>query len=145
MKKVIYKRWHDLLDMPKKDKAWHENDVADEYQELQEATGLISRWSEYSDVVYTVTRGRWSGHDIESPLSPAKFMFGSIYMFPKCTMRYLFFRRAGRRAGAEQPLKEVRNPKKTHKLHYIAKKYNLDPDEFTAICERQLRYWMIPK
>lgn len=145
MRKVTYKKWHDFLDMPKEDKAWHENDIADEYKELEEARGFINRWSEYSDVVYTVTRGRWSGHDLGSPLSTGKFIYGSIYMFPKTTLRYLFFRRAGKKARAKQPLREVRNPKKTHKLHHIAKKYDLDPEEFALICKKQLRYWLLPK
>lgn len=54
--------WHSMLDMPKHDDAWHRQDVADEMKELAEAKGFFWRWSERSDVVYTVTRARWSGH-----------------------------------------------------------------------------------
>lgn len=145
MRKVVYGRWHDLLDMPKQDKSWHINDVADEYQELAEAVGWLDRWSEYSDVVYTVTRGRWSGHDIESPLTRGRFIYGSIYMFPKYTLRNMFFRRAGKKAGAARPLREVRNPKKLHKLHHLAEKYEVEPDQFIAICEKQLHRWPLLK
>lgn len=66
---IIIHRWHTHLDMPKHDLAWHEQDVADELQELQEARGLIDRWSEYSDICYTYTRARWSGRqDMRSPI-----------------------------------------------------------------------------
>jgi hypothetical protein len=145
MKHVVYRKWHDVLNMPKKTKEWHEQDIADEYAELDEAVGPINRWSEYADVVYAVTRGRWDGHDIHSPLSGGLFMYGSLYMFPKYTLRYMFFRRAGKKLQSARPLHEVRNPKKVHKLHYIASKYDLDPEEFAAICKRQLRYWPLLK
>lgn len=145
MKHITYKHWHDILDMPKKTKKWHEDDLADEFTELDEAKGLINRWSEYSDVVYTLTRARWSGHDIVSPLTSGQIIYGSLYMFPKYTLRFLFFRRAGNKLGATRALREVRNPKKIHKLHHIAKKYNLDPDAFTEVCKRQLRHWPLLK
>lgn len=145
MKHIIYKRWHDFLDMPKKTRQWHIDDVADEYAELDEAKGPINRWSEYSDVVYTITRSRWDGHDIESPLTNWQFAYGSLYMFPKYTLRFAFFKQAGKKLGAKQSLHEVRNPKKVHKLHHIAGKYDLDPADFTATCKRQLRYWPLLK
>ena len=145
MKNTVYRKWHDILNMPKKDQQWHEGDIADEYAELDEARGPINRWSEYADVVYAVTRGRWDGYDIPSPLSRALFIYGSLYMFPKYTLRYMFFRRAGKKLHASRPLHEVRNPKKTHKLHYIAAKYELDPAAFAAVCEKQLRYWPLLK
>lgn len=145
MEKLVFKRWHDLLNMPKRDKMWHIKDIAAEHQELQDAEGWINRWSEYSDVAYSVTRGRWSGHDIESPLNRREFYYGSIYMFPKYTLRYMFYRRAGKKLGARRPLHEVRNPKKLNKLHHIAKEYDLDPHEFAALCEKRLRYWPLLK
>lgn len=145
MKHITYKQWHNLLDMPKKDEQWHKEDIADEYTELDEARGPINRWSEYSDVVYTVTRARWDGYDFASPLSKGLFLYGSLYMFPKYTLRYLFFRQAGKKLRSSRPLHEVRNPKKTHKLHHIASKYDLDPAKFAAICEKQLRYWPLLK
>ena len=143
--KVTYKLWHELLNMERHDEPWHVNDVADEYQELLEARGWVNRWSEYSDVVYTVTRGRWGGHDIESPLARWQFIYGSVYMFPKMTSRYLFFRRAGKRAGAGRVMREIRNPKKVHKLEKLAKLYEVEPEVFVGICERQLKYWPLLK
>lgn len=145
MRRIIYKRWHDLLGMPKYDKTWHKNDVAAEYQELLEAKGWVNRWSEYSDVTYTVTRAWWSGHDIQSPLTHWQFIYGSAYMFPKHGLRFLFYRRAGKVLGSAIPLREIRNPHKPHKLRHIANTYNLDPNEFTAICNKQLRYWLLLK
>jgi hypothetical protein len=135
--------WHSLLGMPRHDKAWHEQDLADELGEYNEETLLLKKWSELSDVVYTCTRSRWSGHDIAFPLAGWQYPLGVLYMIPKYTGRYLFFRNAGKRAGSHQPLREVRNPKKTHKLHHIAKKYDLDPIKFQQICEQQLKHWLL--
>lgn len=57
MKKIINK-WHSILDMPKKDYHWHQTDVQEELKELEEAEGLVNKWSELSDVAYTSTRAR---------------------------------------------------------------------------------------
>lgn len=136
-------KWHSLLQMPKHDKAWHENDLADELAEYAEETKLIMKWSELSDVVYTCTRGKWSGHQITFPLKRWQYYVGIVYMIPKYTLRWWFFKRAGKRAGSESVLHEVRNPKKTHKLNYIAEKYNLDSKIFQEICEKQLKHWVL--
>lgn len=131
--------------MAPKDLAWHEEDIAGELQELAEAEGLIDRWSEYSDVVHTVIRTRRDGFMVDFPLTRLQCLYGSVYMFPKYTLRFFFFRRAGKKAGGKTILREIRNPKKIHKLHHIARKNGLDPDEFTAICTKQLRYWPLLK
>lgn len=139
---MIY-AWHELLRMSKHDRAWHLADLADEQAEYEEETNIFKKWSELSDVVYTCTRGRWSGHQIDFPFSWWKFGLGSIYMFPKYTGRWLFFRAASKKALATSKIREVRNPKKTHKLYHIANKYNLDPVTFQLICEKQLRNWIL--
>lgn len=138
---MIVQKWHAWLDQPVKDKVWHESDIADELRELSESKGLVSRWSEMSDVVYTVARRRWDGYDLSYPISRAQVVLGYIYMYPKYTSRSMFFRSAGRKAGATRPLQAVRNPKKLEKLHKIAENHGLDPEVFTAVCERQRRYW----
>lgn len=142
---ITFRWWHNLLDMERKDEEWHLQDVQDELAELKEASGFIDRWSEYSDVVYTVTRGRWGGFNTPSPLGKWQFMYGSIYMFPKYSMRWLFFNRAGVKADSKRKMTEVRNPQKLHKLEHIANKYNVDSKHFTDICRRQLRYWPLLK
>lgn len=138
---MIVQKWHGWVKQPVYDRAWHEADVADELQELREARGLVHRWSEMSDVVYTVTRGHWSGHNLTYPIPRRQIMLGYIYMYPKYTSRTLFFRQAGRKAGAMQPLRSVRNPHKIHKLETIARENGLDPDLFVKICQDQLKRW----
>lgn len=132
---IAFKTWHSLLDMEQKDEAWHIEDVADEMVELSEASGFIDRWSEYSDVVYTVTRARRGGYELKSPLKRRQFLYGSIYMFPKYSSRWLFFNRAGRKLGAKRKVTEVRNPQKLRKLEHIANKYGLEPQEFITVCQ----------
>ena len=134
-------RWHAYLAMSRHDQAWHENDMADELAEYHEETHWFKKWSELSDVVYTTTRSRWDDCPLAFPLQPYQYYLGIVYMIPKYTLRWYFYRTAGRKAGAARELHEVRNPHKTHKLHHIAAKYDVDPRLFQTICERQLRYW----
>jgi hypothetical protein len=128
----LINKWHDMLDMPKYDEAWHKQDIADELAEYEEASGLIDTWSELSDIAYTYTRAKWSGHNtIMFPLSKTKLGIGLLYMFPKYTLRWRFFRKLGHQFDTSLHISEVRNPKKVEKLKVIAEKYNLDPQQFT--------------
>lgn len=137
--------WHDLLKMPKHDEAWHRQDIADELLELKEARNFLERWSELSDIAYTYTRAHWSGYKIKRPLGLGAFVWGLIYMFPKYTLRWLFYRIVGRRVDPVVKLTEVRNPKKVEKLHEIALRYHLDPIRFETEAKRLLRYWPLLK
>ncbi len=139
-KTMITKYWHNWLGMKKHGLAWHQADIDDELTELNEAHSFIERWSEKSDVVYTYTRARWAGHqDINFPLITSDYLVGWVYMIPKYSMRWFFFKTAGRKLDAE--VHAVRNPRKIYKLHEIAEKNKLDPLEFEKICVAQLRYW----
>lgn len=143
---MIINLWHSVLDMPKHDLEWHKQDIRDELEELEEAKGLIYHWSEMSDVVYTYTRAKWSGHkDIKWPLNRFFFPIGLVYMFPKYTLRWAFFRKLGNKMNSEKKLTEVRNPKKVEKLGDIARRYNLDEEKFKEEASRLMRYWMFLK
>ncbi len=129
-----------MLQMPKYDEVWHRQDMADELLEYQEAEGFLDTWSELSDVAYTYTRAKWSGHTtIDFPLSRTKLYVGILYMLPKYTLRWKFFRDLGHKLNKDINISEVRNPKKTHKLHTIAEKYNLDPEQFTTEAKRLMK------
>ena len=132
--------------MPKHDLDWHRQDMKDELEEFADAKGFVHRWSEISDVVYTYTRGRWSGHkELCFPLSRKKFLWGLLYMFPKYTFRWLLFYIAGKKLGAKQKVTEVRNPKKLHKLDDIAERNGINVKEFRDYISRKLRYWPLLK
>lgn len=135
--------WHTMLDMKKYDRAWHEQDIADELSEYHEETRFLKKWSELSDVSYTYSRAKWSGHTLEFPFSKWHLVAGVMYMIPKYTGRWLFFKKAGKRAGSKEPIREVRNPRKVHKLHTIAKRYDIDTEAFQEICEQQLKRWIL--
>lgn len=137
----LINRWHDILNMPKYDEAWHRQDMADELAEYEEAHGFIDTWSELSDVAYTYTRARWSGHrNIDFPFSKAKLTIGLLYMIPKYTLRWRFFRELGHQFDKNISISEVRNPKKTEKLKVIAQKYNLDPEVFQQKAQKLIRF-----
>lgn len=142
---LIYK-WHSYLSMPKYDINWHLQDIKDELEELKEAKGWIYKWSEISDVVYTYTRAKWSGHNqIEFPLKKIHFYVGLLYMFPKYTLRWKFFRKIGKKFNKDLNISEVRNPRKIHKLEEIAKRYNLDSDEFKNEAQKLKKMWIFLK
>jgi len=132
--------------MPKYDLDWHENDIKDELEELKEAKGLIHKWSEVSDVVYTYTRANWSGHNkLVFPLKKTHFYIGLIYMIPKYTLRWKFFRKIGKSFDKNLKINEVRNPKKIEKLERIANKYNLDVDLFKDKVQKLSKKWVFLK
>jgi len=136
----ITSRWHNLLNMPKHDEEWHRQDIKDELEEYEEATGIINTWSELSDVAYTYTRAKWSGHkNITFPLSRVQLFFGLLYMFPKYTFRWRFFRKLGYSFNEKLHINEVRNPRKIHKLNAIAERYHLDSNEFQNRAEKLLK------
>ncbi len=134
-------KWHAWLGMRSHTKTWYEKDMVDEINEYSEELKLFKKWSELSDVVYVYTRSKWNGHELKFPFKKWQYYIGIVYMLPKYTDRWLFYRIAGRKAGAIEGLHEVRNPKKTHKLHHIAKKNSLNEKKFQSICEKQLKYW----
>ncbi len=135
-----------MLDMPKKDFGWHQNDVAEELQELKEAKGFMHKWSELSDVVYTSTRANWSGHEnIKYPLGKISFWVGLLYMFPKYTLRWKFYRVLGKKIGKNVKITEVRNPKKLEKLQKIARKYNLDEKQLEVEAKKLMKRWIFLK
>ena len=133
--------WQNMINMPQQDCVWHEQDLAEEMAEYYESQSTIMKWSELSDVVYACSRARWSGHIIRFPLKPWQYVLGAVYMYPKYTSRWLFFRRAGKKLAASSSVDEVRNPTKTAKLHSIAKRYGLNKHHFQRVCEKQLKYW----
>jgi len=139
-------KWHSILDMPKNDLDWHKADISDELEELNEAKGLINKWSELSDVAYTYTRAHWSGHtSIKYPLSKINFYVGLLYMFPKYTLRWKFYRVLGKKIDKNIKITEVRNPKKIEKLKVIAQKYNIDGEKFTQEAKKLMKRWIFLK
>ena len=120
--------------------------MLDELRELEEARGLFYRWSELSDVVYTYTRARWSGHrDIVFPFGRMNFYFGCLYMFPKYSLRWKFFRVLGKKIDKNLNIAEVRNPEKTEKLSDIAMRYGLDPVKFKEEADKLKNKWFFLK
>lgn len=139
-------RWHSYLDMPKNDLDWHRKDIEDELLEFKQAKKFFDKWSEISDVVYTYTRAKWSGHtDINFPLSRSYFYVGLLYMFPKYTLRWRFFRAVGKKIDSDLNIKEVRNPRKSEKLDVMAEKYNLDKIQFKTEVNILIKKWILLK
>ena len=142
---MLIKYWHSILDEPKESFDWHQNDVNEELQELVESNGFIHWWSELSDVAYTYTRAKWSGHKLKRPINIWLFNFGLIYMFPKYTLRWKFYNTLGKKFDKNLHITEVRNPVRIEKLDHIAKKYNLDPIKFKSEAQKLMKWWVFLK
>ena len=140
---MIINLWHSWLDMPKLSRQWHINDINDELEELKEASGLINRLSEKSDVVYTYTRLKWTGfNNFKWPLRRLDYVLGTLYMFPKYTLRYLFYLYVGKRLDKSKRVKCVRNPRKPQKIYNGAIENKIDPEKFVAECKKIYRFWI---
>lgn len=136
--------WHNLLNMPKFDRTFHQQDIDDELKEFHEEKGIIPVWSEASDLVYTYTRGKWSGHrDLQFPIAWYWYPIGALYMYPKYTFRWMFFRKIGNKFGKK--IIEVRNPKKVEKLHVLAERYGIEKYAFANECKKLLKWWPLLK
>jgi len=145
MEKLI-NRWHSVLDMPKHDLTWHERDILDELAEFGESKGLIHRWSELSDVVYTYTRAKWSGfNEVKFPFKKRYFYVGLLYMIPKYSLRWKFFRILGKKFDKNLKIAAVRNPNKNQKLVAIATRYKIDPEQFKTEAEKLKKKWIFFK
>ena len=139
----VLRMWHDHLGMPIESQKWYEQDLRDEMAEYHEEKFGILKLSELSDVVYTCSRAAWNGYSLTFPFSPVMYALGAAYMLPKYTLRWAFFKKAGNRAGSSLQLRDVRNPRKTHKLRLIANENSIDPDVFERVCKAQLKYWLL--
>ncbi len=140
---MLIHTWHSLLNMEKYSKQWHVNDINDEFAELQSANSLLHKWSEYSDVCYTFSRARWSGYEVDLPITRYMYYVGLVYMFPKYSLRYMFYRRIGKKFG--KTLCEVQNPSKRAKLEKIANRNDIPADQFVDTCNKLLRFWPLLK
>lgn len=143
---MITRIWHSVLGMEQKDEAWFRKHIRQELIELMEAQTVMEKWSELADVVYAVTRAKWNKHErIQFPLTKRAYAVGWVYMIPKHTSRWLFYRVAGGRVRRGVRMKVVRNPLRTEKLHAVAQKYEVDPARFEHVCKQQLRWWPLLK
>jgi len=144
--KSLINKWHSYLDMPKYDLTWHEQDIQDEFEELNEARGIINIWSELSDIVYTHSRAQWSGHkNLKLPINNFQYFIGLLYMFPKYTLRWKFYIALGKKIDDKLELREVRNPKKIEKISRIAQKYNLDEKILIIEAKKLMKNWIFLK
>lgn len=134
-------RWFDWLAVPrhKQDVAWHQEDQSSELKEFQEATSWLSRWSESSDVVFTNLRSHWDEVFLEFPLSRWRFATGYAYGLFKYTLRFLFYRRLGKKFGKD--VRAIRNPARIEKLRTLAEMHGIDPDTFVAEAKRMRYFW----
>jgi len=73
-----------------------------------------------------------------------KLSLGLMYMFPKYTLRYFFWRAVGRGCGGVA-ICEVRNPNKAHKRAAIARQYGVEVDVLERSYQRtRVFFFLLP-
>jgi hypothetical protein len=132
--------WHKLLGLRRQvSPEWHRARLTEEKAELIEATGLIDRMSEGSDVIFAISRAHHDGFLMNEQLPPlGRNLHLYLYMLGKFTMRWAFYRTAAWLSGAPDVngVREVINPKKDYKLVEVAGRHDIDVDKFKTIAVR---------
>lgn len=139
-----YTWWFNTLNLPTKPRKNFDRYLSEELEELSLANGFWERMSEKADIVYLAHRAHWHGYaDVVCPLGKSDQITTVPYMLLKHSSRWLFYRRAGHKLDNNVHICSVRNPKKTEKLERVARQWGLDENEFIAVCQKQLRYWVL--
>lgn len=136
--------WVGLLGLKRQvPRSWHVDRLREEKQELQEAVTLLEKLSEASDVLFSISRAQYDGFYIQPlpSLSDPKYTLAYLYMLSKFSSRCLFYITVSILFRAPHTVREVVNPTKIDKLHQVAIRHQLDPVQFTQMCQKLLRLW----
>ena len=138
--------WYRMLGLKREAPAlWHRARLREELRECREAPTLILKLSEYSDVVFTISRADYDGFQIGKVphfLTVRNFSVYA-YMLSKFTMRWSFYRTLAylckvphwRRVG------EVVNPGRDVNLELVANRHGIDLENFKSVGRRLRRWW----
>lgn len=136
--------WHGGLGLQRQVlRSWHCDRLREEELELREARTYLEKISEASDVLFSISRARHDGFDIQ-PLPSffdRRYMLAYLYMVGKFSSRWLFFMSASLLCRAPHAVREVVNPTKDEKLLQVATRHRIDPIRFTRVCRKLLRIW----
>ncbi|RKU45485.1 hypothetical protein DL546_008301 [Coniochaeta pulveracea] len=121
---LLLSKWHKMLNLPRQAcPAWHRDRLLEEQIELQQAKGTIARLSEFSDIIFAISRAHSNGYLFDRQLPPLRANWHVYsYMFSKFTLRWSFYRTAAWlcRAPNVDGVREVINPAKDYKLAEVA-------------------------
>lgn len=139
--------WHSMLDLPRPaSRSWYSDRYNEELIELAEATSTLDKISEESDVFFAAIRAKHDGFPIaELPDFQARHALIYGYMLCKYTSRWAFYWTLARLCGApaDSKVREVVNPTKDSKLELVARRHNIDPDQFKAMGRRLRQVWLL--
>jgi hypothetical protein len=138
--------WLKMLNLPRQTQAsWHRDRLREELQELRLAKTTLSRLSEASDVLFSLTRAQHDGFALRQIPSLSGYQIGPIcvYMLAKFTSRWFFFKVADCVCKKKQwsSIREVVNPSKDEKVASVAFRHRIDPKEFQRISRGLRRIW----
>ncbi|KAL4985538.1 hypothetical protein BDW68DRAFT_189613 [Aspergillus falconensis] len=147
MSTPLLKKWHTLLGLSRKPElAWHRSRLTEELLERRMAATPLSRLSETSDILFTLSRAQHDGFSIYFRPSWSRTYNGlaKIYMLSKFTSRWGFYRVAAYCAGKRdwRAVREVVNPRKRAKVDEVALRHGIPTRVFRRVCARLL--WVLP-
>ncbi|GKZ21541.1 hypothetical protein AbraIFM66951_006723 [Aspergillus brasiliensis] len=147
MSNQFRRKWHTFLNLPRQSNiSWHKNRLSEELLERRKATTPLTRLSETSDILFTLSRAQYDGFPL--PFRPSwSWTFNALasgYMLGKFTSRWWFYRVAAYYAGKHdwRAVREVVNPRKGAKLDEVAGRHGMDKGNFGRVGRRLL--WVFP-
>ncbi|KAK7752274.1 hypothetical protein SLS62_005810 [Diatrype stigma] len=135
-----------MLGLPQFPQAWYRDRLQGELQERREAKTPLAKLSETADVFFIITRAQNDGKPVrELPPFAISHLLIYAYMVAKLTLRWGFYRVAGYLCKSKgeryEPIREVVNPAKNHKLYTVAARHDVDDEEFVQKCIWLRRVW----
>ncbi|CAZ84861.1 unnamed protein product [Tuber melanosporum] len=142
---ALLRRWHRMLGLSRQSPpSWYRDRLREELQERRTAKTSLRKFSETSDVIFSISRARYDGFPVRTlpPFVASRDALLYTYMLAKYTLRWKFYRTAAILCNAPcDKVREVINPRKDHKLDEVASRYQIDPVEFRRVGRQLRRVW----
>lgn len=142
----LLRQWFGLLGLSRQSPpSWYRDRLREELSERRTATTRLAKLSETSDVFFAIIRAQHDGFAVRKlpPFSTSCHALVYMYMVPKYTLRWQFYRLAARLCNTPNHKRvcEVVNPGKDHKLEEVAFRHRIDPPAFVRVGRQLRRFW----
>ena len=147
---ALLRRWHRMLGLARQSPpSWYRDRLREELKERRDAKTFLEKLSETSDVLFSISRARHDGFPVQSlpPFRTTRHTLAYTFMLLKYTLRWRFYRIAAKFCKAPHwgSVREVVNPGKDGNLREVARRHNIDPEEFVNAGQQLRNVWpLIP-
>ena len=136
---ALLRRWHRMLGLARQSPpSWYRDRLREELKERRDAKTFLEKLSETSDVLFSISRARYDGFPVQSlpPLRTTRHTLAYTFLL----LKYTFCK-----APHWGSVREVVNPGKDGNLREVARRHNIDPEEFVNAGQQLRNVWpLIP-